>query len=280
MSATAEVSGHSRDINIVGGAAGDKLDALIESDEHKQCRWLQQFAQFVSQGRDLFCEPRRFGAGNDDRVPFDLVGFALFEQPLVEFALLGRERMVEEFIDDCETGPLFHQPGCRPHVAGGRRLVRKGTGILIDTQQQQRSLDAGQFEGTRRNLLDQQRGRGPHRLAGVGPTGRQFAVEFVMVNDVHLQVTPHALKRDEALCIYQNSASDLTTGKVIGLDERKFSAVERQESTYIAVDATGKDRDGRRKEFACPQQTGDSVEIRIFVGQNDFHVDFLSTMGR
>ena len=63
---------------------------------------------------------------------FDLVGLALFQQPVVEFELLGRQGMVQEFVDDGQTGALFHQPGRRPHVAGGCSLVRKGAGVLVD----------------------------------------------------------------------------------------------------------------------------------------------------
>jgi len=206
--AAAEAPGDGRYIQGIGRATCDKLDVAIELHQHEDRRWLVQLAQLVGQRGDLVHRRARDGGRQQDGVPLDHVRLGAFQQALVQLALLRRQAVSQELAHHVQIGPAVEQPGGAARVAGGRRAIEQRAGILVDAEQQQRRLERHNADLLGVNLLDKQRGRRPHRIAGEGVVGFQVAGERVVVNEMHRRLRAHPARRGEALRVHDGDALD------------------------------------------------------------------------
>jgi len=122
------------------------------------------------------------------------------------------------------------------------------------------------------NLLDKQRGRRPHRIAGEGVVGFQVAGERVVVNEMHRRLRAHPARGGEALRVHDGDALDRRAApQVAPPDEGQLRAVEVKELLDIAVDARGQHGQRRGVQQVRSQQRRHSVEVGVIVRQDQLH---------
>ena len=83
-----------------------------------------------------------------------------YDQLVVQLLLLRSETVVQELASHIQTSALRQEPTHNVQVARGGSRVREGSCVLVDPQQEQRSLDEGEAESCLGDLLHQESGRG------------------------------------------------------------------------------------------------------------------------
>ena len=97
-----------------------------------------------------------------------------------------------------------------------------------------------------------------------------FAGVMVEYGDVGLFV--HAAQGHKGLCVHKKDAADGFVGKCLIIRKGKFVRVTPQESFAITVDLARQQRDCFRAQQMRPEHRGETVEVSLFVRQNQVHL--------
>jgi len=124
MPPAAEVRRDLRYVHVIGRAARDELHVAVELHQHEDRARLEQLAQLVGQRRDLVDRLLSVGSRQHDRMPVDGERLGIFEQLLVQRALLGHQPVLEKLAHDVQIGAAFQQPRGAANIARGRRAIR------------------------------------------------------------------------------------------------------------------------------------------------------------
>ena len=267
VSAAAETVGDLSHIHAIRSGTGDHLNVRTKVHQEEKPVRVEQVAQFVGEGGDLLHAGRGGSLRDEDALTVDVERFDFFHQPVVQPALFFGKRVVEEVRGERQAGALFQQPGGRSEVARGGSRIGKRPGVFVNSKQEQGGLH--RLNGLRTFLqgFHQKRGGCAQRFQDGRPSFAQRPVKRVVVEHADLCMRIDAPNGRDRLRVHQGDFLDPFLREIFDPLERKFLAVEGKERTNVAVGPGGLDRVRFRFQQMNGEERGETVEIRLLVGQ-------------
>ncbi len=208
MAAAAEACADLADRNRLAGRSSHQLDVFVEADQQEQAGRVEQVEHAVSQAGDLVVHVGSVGAGDHDHLVVNRQALGGSHQPVVQLALVRRERVVQEVAGEFERGPLLQQPGGGAYIAGRGPDVGERPGVFVDPGQEQGRLHRIELGGHLLERFDQERGGRPDFGDVGGPACLGIGSERVMVDHVDPRAFPDPLDRRKRLGVHQGHPLD------------------------------------------------------------------------
>ncbi|MCZ7541876.1 MAG: hypothetical protein M5U29_18575, partial [Anaerolineae bacterium] len=188
-------------------------------------------------------------------MPVDDERLGIFEKLLVQRALVGHQPVLEKLAHDIQIGAALQQPRGAANIARGGRAIRQRPRVFVDAQHQQGGFQRLDRDALGVDLLDQQRRRRAHRVAGEMLLLAQLAGQRVVIDEMDRRGRAHPAHGREALRIDDRHVLDQPAAlEVVRVEKRQRVAVEVEKVLYIPVDAAREDRRGGGVEFGRAQQ--------------------------
>ena len=121
MAAAAHLLCDGADIDGVGGAARDELDAVAQIHQQEQAGRIVDVAQRVGQGADLVLIVGRNGRRDDDGVSGDRHRLTVLGELGVQLLLRRGQRMVQEAASTCMFAPC----------SNSQAAARRSRGVVV-----------------------------------------------------------------------------------------------------------------------------------------------------